>query len=101
MTKFKNILMVIATATILAFGVSTLIAEVNHTDTVAAATTKKKKSAKKLFKANISKHAVMSKYSFKMRGRVHWHKRVFTYYSPNGSSIYGMGRFTSYTRSNE
>lgn len=94
MTKFKHILMVIATATILAFGVSSLVSEMNHTDTVAAATTKKK-SAKKLFKANITKHAVMSKSVFKMQGRVHWHKRVFTYYSPNGSGVYGMGRFTS------
>lgn len=39
--------------------------------------------------------AIMSISAFKRMGRVHYHKRVFTYYSPNGSSILGMGRYTS------
>lgn len=39
--------------------------------------------------------AIMSVSAFKRMGRVHYHKRVFTYYSPNGSGALGMGRFTS------
>ncbi|WP_252898826.1 hypothetical protein [Secundilactobacillus odoratitofui] len=37
----------------------------------------------------------MSVSAFKRMGRVHYHKRVFTYYSPNGSHIYGLGAYTS------
>lgn len=46
-------------------------------------------------KYNPSKDAVMSVSVFKRMGRVYYHKRVFTYYSPNGSHVYGMGAYTS------
>lgn len=52
-------------------------------------------SANTKFKANQSQNAVMSKQAFKSAGRIHWHKRVFTYYSPNGSHALGMGSYTS------
>ncbi|ANZ64289.1 hypothetical protein AYR62_09500 [Secundilactobacillus paracollinoides] len=46
-------------------------------------------------KYNPSSNAVMSVSVFKRMGRVYYHKRVFTYYSPNGSHVYGMGAYTS------
>ncbi|MFC6180521.1 hypothetical protein [Lactiplantibacillus daowaiensis] len=97
MKKLRHLILIIAAATVLTFGLSSLITDLNHTDTAAAATTTSttKKSSKQLFKANVSKNAVMTKSVFKMQGRVNWHNRVYTYYSPNGSNIYGMGRFTS------
>lgn len=39
--------------------------------------------------------AIMSVKTFKRLGRVHYKKRVFTYYSPNGSRRLGMGAYTS------
>ncbi|VDG20113.1 hypothetical protein [Lactiplantibacillus mudanjiangensis] len=92
MTKLRHLLLVIAMMTGLTFGGLTLLSDAQQTNTVAAATTK---SAKTLFKANVAKNAVMSKSVFKMQGRVKWQKKVYTYYSPNGSGMYGMGRFTS------
>ncbi|MTV82049.1 hypothetical protein [Secundilactobacillus folii] len=46
-------------------------------------------------KYNPKADAIMSVSAFKRMGRVHYHKRVFTYYSPNGSGVFGMGRYTS------
>ncbi|MFC6255123.1 hypothetical protein ACFP1H_11085 [Secundilactobacillus hailunensis] len=39
--------------------------------------------------------AIMSVSAFKRMGRVHYDKRVFTYYSPNGSHVFGLGAYTS------
>ncbi|WP_282801526.1 hypothetical protein [Secundilactobacillus kimchicus] len=44
---------------------------------------------------NPATDAVMTVKAFKRMGRVHYHKRVFTYYSPNGSRALGMGAYTS------
>lgn len=46
-------------------------------------------------KYNPADDAIMSASVFKRMGRVYYHKRVFTYYSPNGSGFYGMGAYTS------
>jgi len=46
-------------------------------------------------KYNPKADAIMSISAFKRMGRVHYHHRVFTYYSPNGSHIFGMGAYTS------
>lgn len=42
-----------------------------------------------------SDDAVMTVKTFKRMGRVKYQKRVFTYYSPNGSKAPGMGAYTS------
>ncbi|GAX03384.1 hypothetical protein IWT140_00986 [Secundilactobacillus pentosiphilus] len=46
-------------------------------------------------KYNPKADAIMSVSAFKRMGRVHYHNRVFTYYSPNGSHIFGLGAYTS------
>ena len=46
-------------------------------------------------KYNPSDDAVMTVKTFKRMGRVKYNKRVFTYYSPDGSNRLGMGSRTS------